>query len=114
MIRPLISAVCRVGWIVAEQIVFDQLPQRIDAEAVDAAIQPEAQHVEHGRLDPRMAPVEVGLLLEIGMVVVLAAAGIPFPGAAAKDADPVIRPPAIRRRVTPDVPVTLRAMARRA
>ena len=53
---------CRVGRVVAELVVLDQHPHHVDAEPVDAAAQPEAQHVEHRRPHRRIAPVEVGLL----------------------------------------------------
>ena len=49
----------------------------VDAEAVDAAVEPEAQHVEHGRAHRGIAPVQVGLLRQEGVVVVLAGALVP-------------------------------------
>src|SRR4029453_18882670 len=100
----------RVRRIIAPLIIFDELAQRIYSEAVNATVEPEAQHVKHGGLHPRMAPVEIGLFLEISMKVVLLGCPIPFPGAAAKHTDPVIGWSTIRRWVVPQIPITLRVL----
>ena len=72
VLRP--AAVVGVGRVVAQLGVLDQLAHRVDAEAVDAALEPEAQHVEHRLSHRRVAPVQVGLLAQVGVVVVLARA----------------------------------------
>ena len=43
----------RVRRVVAELVVLDQVPQHVDAEAIDAAIEPEAQHVVASPRAPR-------------------------------------------------------------
>jgi hypothetical protein len=48
--------------VVAQQRVLGDLVHHVDAEAVHPAVQPEAQHLVHGRLDRGVVPVEVGLL----------------------------------------------------
>ena len=62
----------------------------------------------------RVAPVEVRLLLQEGVVVVLAGRLVPLPGRAAEIAEPVVGRPAVGRRIAPDVPVAFRIVARGA
>ena len=87
----------------------------VDAEAVDAAVEPEAQHVVHGLDDLRVVPVEVGLLGQEGVQVPLPGGLVPGPRA-----DRRRRPPAscwadaVRRAVAPAVPVALGESSRRA
>jgi hypothetical protein len=52
-------------------VVLDHEPHHVDAKSIDSAVEPEAKNVEHGGSHGRVAPVEVGLLLEEGVVVVL-------------------------------------------
>ncbi len=110
----LVGAPGRVRRIVAELGVLDQVPEHVDAEAVDAPVQPEAQHLVHGGADLGITPVEVGLLLQEGVVVELARGLVPFPGRAAEIAEPVVGRRAVGLAVPPDVPVPLRAGARGA
>ena len=42
--------------------ILEQVVDRIHPEAVHAAVEPEAQHVQHGILHRGVAPVQVGLL----------------------------------------------------
>ena len=91
--------------VVAELGVLVHLAQRVDAEAVDAAVEPEAQHGEHRLAHRRVAPVEVGLLAQVGVRVVLAALGVEGPGGTAEHAQPVVGRAAVRRRVAPEVVV---------
>src|SRR3954471_14115712 len=67
-----------IGWIVAQQIVLGENGARVDPEPVDAALQPEAKRVSHGTPDLRVAPVEVGLLGQEGVVVILAGSFVPL------------------------------------
>ena len=60
------------------------MPEDIHPKTVDAAVQPEAQHVEHRLDDFGIAPVEVGLFAQEGMVVILFRMRVVFPGGSAK------------------------------
>ena len=91
--------VCRIGRVVAQRRVLEQLAQRVDAEAVDPARDPELEHGVHRAPHLGVAPVEVGLLAQVGVVV--AALADLLPRAAAEHADPVVG----RRAVVPQVPV---------
>ena len=63
----------------------------VRAEAVDAAVQPEAQHVVHRADHLRVVPVEVGLLGQEGVQVPLPGGRVPRPrGAAAERGGPVV------------------------
>jgi hypothetical protein len=84
------------------------VPQHVDTKAVDAALEPEAQHAEHRLHHFGVAPVEVGLLGEEGVVVVLAGLRVERPRAAAEVGKPVVR------LIAPEVPVALRVVARGA
>ena len=55
-----------------------------------------------------MAPVQVGLLEEVRVIVILARQRVSRPRAAAEDASPVVRRSAARRRIAPDVPISPR------
>ena len=99
--------VVRVRRVVAPLRVLEHLAQRVDAEAVDAAVEPEAQDAEHRLAQLRVAPVEVGLLAQIGVVVEAPALGIERPRRAAEHAQPVVGRP-----VAPQVPVGVLAKPR--
>ena len=86
----------------------------IDAETVDAAVEPKAQHLEHGVLHLRIAPVEIGLLFKEGVVVILPGRRVPFPRTTAKIRYPIVGRTAIRFGLAPDIPVAFSAVARRA
>ncbi len=73
-----------IGRIVSEALVLDQPPQRVHPEAVHPALEPEAQHLEHRRLDLEVPPVQVRLLLQEGVEIVLLCLLIPGPGAPAE------------------------------
>ena len=60
------------------------MPEDIHPKTVDAALQPEAQNVEHRLDDFGIAPVEVGLFAQEGMVVVLLRMRVVFPSTSAK------------------------------
>ena len=81
----------RVGRVVAPPVVLDRLAQGVDAEPVDPARGPEAQHREHRVAHGRVAPVEVRLLGQVGVVVGAAGRGVARPRAPAEHADPVGR-----------------------
>src|SRR5580700_8191727 len=99
--------------IVAELCVLDHLCDDIDAESVDAAIEPKANHVVHRADDLGIAEVEVRLLAQERMQVVLAARRIEFPRASAEGALPIVWKFAIFA-APPDVPLAFRIAARRS
>src|SRR5436190_1884373 len=66
--RGLIAEI-RIGWIIAEQVVFSQHGAGIDAEAVDTTLKPESQHVAKGAAYGRIVPVEIGLLRQEGVII---------------------------------------------
>lgn len=53
--------------------------QDVDAEAIHSAVEPEAQHVHHGRPHLGVAPIEVRLLVQEGMQIILAGRFVPLP-----------------------------------
>ena len=59
--RPVLVVVA-TGLVVAKFRVLGEPVDGVDAEAVDATVEPEAQHVVHRRLYLGIVPVEVGLL----------------------------------------------------
>jgi hypothetical protein len=86
----------------------------VDAKAVHAAVEPEAHHVVHRRLHGRIAPVEVRLFFQKGVVVILAGSVVQLLSRAAEIADPVVGRAAIGGRIAPDVPVAFWIVARGA
>ena len=69
----------------------------VDPEAVDAAPEPEAQHVAHGGAHRRIGPVEVRLLLQERVEVELPRRRVPLPGTAAERGHVPVRRGAVRR-----------------
>ena len=92
---------------VAQQRVLGDLGDRVQAQPVDAAVHPEAQHVVHRGHDLGVLPVEVGLLAHEAVQVVLARGLVEGPRGAdgLEDRVPVVG------RVAPDVPVALGVVA---
>jgi hypothetical protein len=90
------------------------MPDHVDTKAVDPLAQPEAKYLAHCFDDVGIAPVQVGLRVQEGVVVILPRRGIELPGAAAEFRQPVAGWPAIGGRIAPDVPVTLRIILRPA
>ena len=77
--------------VVAHLRVLHQALDGVQAEAVDAAVQPEPDHVLHRGHHVRVAPVQVGHLGVVGVQVPAPARGIPGPGRAAEVGHPVVR-----------------------
>jgi hypothetical protein len=103
-----------VGRVVPKALIFDELPESIYSETIHSPLQPEAKHAEHSLPDLRIAPVEVGLLPEVSVIVVLPRGFVERPGRAPEDGEPVVRRPTVGGGISPDVPVTLRILARGA
>src|SRR5262249_31813917 len=104
----------RIRRIVAPLIVLDQMPQHVDAKSIDAAIEPEPQHVVHRRPYFGIPPVEIGLLFQERVVVVLPGWLVELPGAATELTEPVVWRSAIRGGITPQIPVSFWIRAARA
>ena len=99
--------------------VLEERVEDVEAEAVDAPVEPAPDHRPLGGLDGRLAPVQVGLLGQERVLVELAPPRLPRPARAAEERDPVVRRQ--RRpvggepgRVPPQVPVGVGVVARLA
>ena len=112
--RPGPLAAGRQGRIVPQQRVVHREIDGVEAEAVDAPVQPEARRVQQGVLHRRQMQVQLRLLRQEVVHVVLAAPGVPGPGGTAEDGLPVRRRRAVGLGVGPDVPVRLWIGARLA
>ena len=95
------------GRIVAQQGVMEIEVDHVQPKAVDPHIQPETRRIEHGVLDLWIMEIEIRLGFQEVVQIVLSAARLPFPGAAAEQRQPVIGRIAGRRGVGPDIPVGL-------
>ena len=106
--HPLVGG---LGRVVAQLRIVEAEVDRIQAEAIHAAIQPEAHVVQGGLLHFRVMEVQVRLVDQEVVQVVLLTARLPLPGAAAEQRQPVVGRRAVLARVGPDVPVRLRVAA---
>src|SRR4051812_16098911 len=88
--RRIAFAVVWIYRVVAELVVLDQVPDDVDAKAVDPAPQPKAHHVEHCGTHLRIAPVEVRLRAQERVVVILGGALVVLPRAAAEIGAPIV------------------------
>jgi hypothetical protein len=111
-----VLAVRAAGLVVAQRGVLAELVGDVEPDAAGAAIQPEAQDVEHGPLHLRVVPVEVGLLGQERVQVPLRGALVPRPRRAGllPRGQPIVGRHAVAPPVTPDVPVAPRRAAARA
>src|SRR2546425_911013 len=100
----------RIGWIIAQRWVFENVMSTIDAEPIDTTIKPEAHHSEHGLFESRVTPIHIGLCLMKGMEVVLPCVRIPLPGRTSPVTEPVVGGRAILLRISPDIPIALRML----
>ncbi len=103
----------RLDWVVTQGGVLVEEVHQVETEPVDAALQPEASDTEHLAPHRRVAPVEVRLEGEEGVIVVLPGALVVLPGASFYDRSPVVGRLARGPSVTPYVPVTPRMVSRR-
>ncbi len=60
-------------------LALEQVGNGVEPQAVDAAIQPETQHVEHGLADARVVEVQVWLVAEEAVPVVAPRLAVPGP-----------------------------------
>ena len=90
--------------------VFKEGFDGIEAEAVYAEVEPEADGSEHGGLHFGVAPVEVGLLFEEKVVVILVGGFVVAPAWPAKNGVPVVGWCAVFA-VAPDVPIPFGVVA---
>src|ERR1700744_1082853 len=79
-----------VGRIILELGVFEKGLDRVETEAGDALVQPKLHGGKHLPLDGGISPVEVGLLLEKGVVIELLTRRNPLPSGATKEGVPVV------------------------
>ncbi len=89
-------------------LLLVQIRHRVEAEAVDAEVEPEAEDVEHRLLHLRVLVVEIRLVVEEAVPVVLTAHRVerPVRRLAVDEDDPHVGISLVR--VGPDVPVALR------
>src|SRR5450759_2191659 len=97
----------RIGQVVAKFRILDQMPEYIDAKAIDTFPKPETHDVVDCLTHRRIAPVQIGLLCEEGVIIILLCAGVVFPGAATKFRHPVVRGGPVSARLAPEIPVAL-------
>ena len=76
-----------IGRIVAEFRILDQMPECIDAEAIDTLLKPETHRIVDRLTYCRVAPVQIRLLSQEGVIIILPCAGVVFPRAAAEIRD---------------------------
>src|SRR4051794_34809480 len=100
--------------VIAEKAVLDQDRAGIDPKAIDPAVEPETHGVGHCFADVSVAPIQIRLARQKRMVVELPRGFAPLPCAAAKPAKPIVRRPAVRAGLLPNVPVGLGIVAGRA
>ena len=91
------------GRVVGHPLVEEEAGHRVQPEAVDAAVQPEAHHVPQLRLHRLAAQVQRRLMMREVVQVVLPTDVVPRPGRRAELAEPVVRRRAVRLGVAPDV-----------
>ena len=83
----------RIGRVVAELLILDQVPDHIDPKAVDALRSQKRITSYMAARTSRIAPVQIRLLRQERMVVVLSGRRIELPGAAAELRQPVVGGP---------------------
>src|ERR1035441_1069089 len=91
--------------------ILDQMPEYIDAKAIDAFLKPEPHDIVDRLTHCRIAPVQIGLLGEEGVIIILLCAGVVTPGAAAKFRHPVVWGSPVSARLAPEIPVALLIIA---
>jgi hypothetical protein len=102
---------CTPARVVAQLRVVEEEIDRVQPVAVHAQVEPELHGRQQRVLHLRVVEVQVGLAGQEVVQVILAAARVPLPGAAAEDGEPVVGWVAVVPGVGPDVPVGLGVVA---
>src|ERR1700735_621129 len=102
----------RIGRIVAKLCILDQVPDHVDAETINPFPKPKAHHIVDGLTHGGIAPIQVRLLGQEGVVVVLPGRGVVLPGTSSEFRKPVVGWTAIGCRIAPDVPIALGVFSR--
>ena len=100
--------------IVAQFGIVHRKIDRVDAEPVDAAVEPEADHVQQRILHRAIVDVELRLGPEEIVHIILAAPRVPRPCRTAEHRLPISRRRAVGLRIGPDIPVGHRIIPARA
>ena len=83
--RACALAAARRGRVIPQLGIVHREVDRVDPEAVDPAVEPEARNFEERILNRRIVEVQVRLLGEEIVQIILSAAGVPLPRRAAED-----------------------------
>src|SRR3546814_20137309 len=92
------------GRIVAQRGVRQREVDRVESEAIDAAIEPEPRYIKLCLLHRRIAPVELRLCAREIVQIILPPPRVPAPGRAAEHRRPTVGRAAIRLGVAPQLP----------
>jgi hypothetical protein len=103
--RVFLTECVRDRRVVGQRRVVHREVDRVEAEAVDAALQPEAGGIDQRRLHLFIMHVEVGLRGQEVVQIILAPARVPGPARAVEDRLPVVRRRPVRPGVGPHVPI---------
>src|SRR5688500_15028935 len=98
----------RLRRVVAQAGVVKTEVDRIEPQAIDAAVEPETHVVEYGAAYCRFVEIQVGLRGKEIVQVVLLSTRLPLPRDTAKNRQPVVRRRAVGLRIRPHVPVRFR------
>src|SRR5437588_3190791 len=90
LIQSVEALLASIGWItrlpivvhrvIAQLLIFEQPAEEVDAEAIDATVEPEAQDIVHGLAHLLIAPVQIRLFHIEEVQVVLPGLLIELPG----------------------------------
>src|SRR5438876_11900474 len=111
------TAVAVLSWehrVIPELGIFKERVNRIQSESSHAAFVPPLRDIEHGLFYFGVAPVQVWLLGIEKVVIPLIGWWIEFPSRTAESREPIVWRLILAFAVTPDIPVALRIVARRA
>ena len=89
---------------------FIQIADGINAISVDTFLIPETDNIKNFLFGFRIIPVQIRLFFGKEMKIVLSSFRDIFPGASAKNRHPAVWSTTVRRRVTPDIVITVRVI----